>query len=155
MIQENPLRMEFYERYQEIIEEYNSGKSAEDIKKAFDDLTDFMEEMTYEQARAIRENLDQETLAIFDLLMEDKELSANEKAEVKKVAKDMLAKLKQEKLRIDRWRESRQVTAQVKTMIYDHLQWLPSKSYSDNEVGQKSINVYQHVYTRYGAGVRV
>ena len=117
MIQENPLRMEFYERYQEIIEEYNSGKSAEDIKKAFDDLTNFMEEMTYEQARAIRENLDQETLAIFDLLMEDKELLANEKAEVKKVAKDMLVKLKQEKLRIDRWQESRQVTAQVKTMI--------------------------------------
>ena len=109
--------MEFYERYQEIIEEYNSGKSAEDIKKAFDDLTNFMEEMTYEQARAIRENLDQETLAIFDLLMEDKELLANEKAEVKKVAKDMLVKLKQEKLRIDRWQESRQVTAQVKTMI--------------------------------------
>ena len=33
--------------------------------------------------------------------------------------------LKAEKLKIDRWRESIQVTAQVKTLIDYRLQWLP------------------------------
>jgi type I restriction enzyme R subunit len=150
MVQENPLRMEFYDRYVEIIEEYNNGKNPEDVATAFDDLTDFLEKLTHEDARAIRENLDQETLAIFDLLREGKELSETEKDEVKTVAKNTLKKLKKEKLTIERWRESRQITAQVKTMIYDNLQWLPPKSYTDSDVGEKTIHVYQHVYSRYG-----
>jgi type I restriction enzyme R subunit len=155
MLQENPLRMEFYERYIEIIEEYNNGKSPEDVVTAFDDLTDFLENLTYEDARAMRENLDQETLAIFDLLREGKDLEESEKDEVKIVAKNTLKKLKKEKLTIERWRESRQITAQVKTMIYDNLQWLPSKSYTDSEVGEKAIHVYQHVYSRYGSGLNI
>jgi type I restriction enzyme, R subunit len=153
MLQENPLRMEFYDRYIEIIKEYNNGKSPEDVATAFDDLTDFLENLTYEDARAMRENLDQETLAIFDLLREGKDLEESEKDEVKIVAKNTLKKLKKEKLTIERWRESRQITAQVKTMIYDNLQWLPSKSYTDLEVGEKVIHVYQHVYSRYGGGL--
>ncbi len=73
---------------------------------------------------------------------------------VKKVAKATLEKLKEEKLRIERWRESRQVTAQVKTLIFDTLQWLPQETYTDQEVGEKTINVYQHIYTNYPGGGR-
>jgi type I restriction enzyme R subunit len=73
MLKENPLRLEFYERYKEIIAEYNAGKTLENTIKAFDDLNEFIQELTVEEQRAVRENLEnQESLAIFDLLREGK-----------------------------------------------------------------------------------
>lgn len=149
MMKENPLRTAFYERYEEIIKAYNKGKSQEDTKKAFDALADFIADLSVEDARAYRENLDQESLAIFDLLREGKTLSDADTEAVKKVSTDMLTKLKNEKLRIERWRESRQIMAQVKTLIYDSLQWLPEQAYTDPEVHAKSQSVYQHIYTNY------
>ncbi|WP_420572975.1 type I restriction endonuclease subunit R [Kordia sp.] len=150
MLNENPLRIEFYERYKEIIEEYNRGKSLEDTLKTFDSLNDFIQDLTIEEQRAVRENLkNQETLAIFDLLREGKELSDKELKEVKKVAAKTLEILKEEKLKVENWRESRQVKAQVKSTIYDNLLYLPQASYTDEEVGIKTANVYQHIYTNY------
>lgn len=153
MLKENPLRLTFYERYQEIIKEYNEGKSLENTVKAFENLSDFIEKLTNEEQRAVRENLeDQEVLAIFDLLKDGKELSSKEIKEVKKVAKETLNKLKAEKLKIERWRESREITAQVKGLIYDNLLWLPQESYSDEEVSMKTVSIYQHIYSSYYGG---
>jgi len=106
-----------------------------------------------ETERAMREGLDEETLAIFDLLKKP-ELTKAEELKVKEVAKDTLVTLKTEMLKIDRWRESIQVTAQVKTLIEYRLQWLPQELYSDEEVDIKSLLVYQHIYANYlGAGM--
>lgn len=152
MMKENPLRINFYERYQEIIKEYNQGKSLEDTMRAFENLSNFIKDLNIEDARAIREDLDKESLAIFDLLRSGKELTQPEIKEVKKVSVDILAKLKAEKLQIERWRESRQITAQVKTTIFDTLQWLPQTSYTDQDVSERTIHVYQHIYTNYPGG---
>lgn len=153
MLKENPLRLEFYDRYKEIIDEYNQGKSLEDTVRAFNNLNDFIKDLTFEEQRAVRENLeDQETLAIFDLLKQGKTLDKNALKTVKKVAKETLEKLKAEKLKIDRWRESRQIKAQIKSMIYDNLLWLPEEIYTDEDVSMKSINVYQHIYSNYYGG---
>jgi len=149
MMRDNPLRLEFYERYQEIIEEYNQGKSLEDTINAFNNLSSFIQDLNEEDVRAIKENLDQESLAIFDLLRNGKELNTGEVKEVKKVSVDILKKLKREKLNVERWRESRQITAQVKTMIFDTLQWLPQNTYTDTDVSEKTLQVYQHIYTTY------
>jgi type I restriction enzyme R subunit len=101
----------------------------------------------------MRENLnDQETLAIFDLLREGKELEGKELKQVKKVAQETLEKLKAEKLKIDRWREKREVTAQVKSEIYNQLLWLPQEAYTDEEVSLKTVSVYQHIYSNYYGG---
>lgn len=153
MVRENPLRLEFYERYKEIIAVYNAGKDIQAVQKAFDDLNDFLrDDITPEMDRAMREGLDEETLAVYDLLRKP-DLSQAEKDTVKKVAKEALAKLKAEKLKIDRWRESTQVSAQVKVMIDHALEWLPQASYPDEELADKSLLVYQHVYGNYqGAG---
>ncbi len=153
MVQQNPIRLEFYEKYKTIIEEYNQGKDVQVVQKAFDALNDFMKnELTPEMDRAMREGLDEETLAVFDLLKKPALTKAEETA-VKEVAKQTLATLKAEKLKIERWRESIQVTAQVKTMIDHSLQWLPQESYPDEELEVKSLLVYQHVYANYqGAG---
>lgn len=150
MLRKNPLRLDFYERYQQIIKEYNQGKTLEDTVSAFDKLSEFIKDLSAEDARAIKEQLDEDSLAVFDLLRSGKILEAGDIKEVKKVAVDVLLKLKDEKLNIERWRESRQITAQVKTIIYDTLQWLPQNVYSDVDVTEKTLQVYQHVYSNFG-----
>lgn len=153
MLKENPLRLDFYERYKEIVEEYNKGKSLEDTMATFDKLSNYVADLTFEEQRTIRENLkDQETLAIFDLLREGKELEGKDLKQVKKVAQETLEKLKAEKLKIDRWREKREVTAQVKSEIYNQLLWLPQEVYTDEEVSLKTVAIYQHIYSNYYGG---
>jgi type I restriction enzyme R subunit len=153
MLKENPLRLEFYERYQEIIKEYNQGKSLEDTLHTFEKLSDYIQDLNHEDSRAIRENLNEESLAIFDLLKEGKDLTASEIKEVKKVSVDLLNKLKEEKLKVERWRESRTVSASVKNIINDSLAYLPIHSYTDDDLTIRSVNVYQHIYMNYpGAG---
>jgi type I restriction enzyme R subunit len=149
MLKENPLRLEFYDKYREIIKEYNQGKSLEDTLKSFNNLNDFIQTLSTEQSRAIREHLNEETLAVYELLRDGKELKPEEIKAVKKVAVDTLQKLKEEKLKIERWRESGQIRAQVKTMIFDTLQWLPQLTYSDEDVNEKTTSLYQHIYTNY------
>ncbi|SDY72250.1 type I restriction enzyme, R subunit [Nitrosomonas halophila] len=151
MVQQNPLRLEFYEKYKKIIEDYNQGKDLQSVQKAFDDLQEFMKGMSKEESCAIFEDLDEETLAIFDLLKKPS-LSKKEVEVVKKVAIKTLDTLKKEKLKIERWRESTQVTAQIKTIIFDSLQWLPQEVYFDDEVGERANLVYQHVYSNYPGG---
>jgi type I restriction enzyme R subunit len=149
MVRENPIRLEFYEKYKNIIAEYNAGKDIQAVQKAFYDLSDFMKnDLSPEQERAMREGLDEETLAIYDLLKKPTLKPADEK-EVKKVAKEMLEKLKAEKLKVDRWRESTQVSSQVKTMIKNSLEWLPQVPYPDEELADLNLVVYQHVYANY------
>lgn len=150
MLKDNPLRLEFYDRYQEIVEEYNNGKSEIELKRSFDKLTQFYQDLTVEEKRAFKENLDQPTLSIFDLLVKGKDLTKDERETVKKVAKETLEILQREKLNIPNWKESREIRSSVKTTIYDKLLWLPEEKYTDEEVSLRSIQVYQHVYSYVG-----
>jgi type I restriction enzyme R subunit len=72
------------------------------------------------------------TLAFYDLLIEGKQLSDKETKKVKKATYETLSKLK-----VDRWRESRSIKAQVRNLL-----WLPSESYIDEEVDLKAVAVY-------------
>jgi len=152
MLKQNPLRMKFYDRYKEIIDEYNKGKSLEDTLKAFDNLNTFIQDLTVEENRTVREGLSEEILAIYDLLREGKELEQNEIKQVKKVAVETLEKLKQEKLKIERWRESRQISSQVWQTINDYLLNLPIQSYTDDDVNEKTVSIYQHIFANYPGG---
>lgn len=151
MLRDNPLRLEFYERYQEIIKEYNNGKTEAELIKSFNSLMDFCGDLSIEEQRAIKENLDEPTLSVFDLLIQGKDLTKKEREEVKKVAAKTLEILKEEKLKIPNWRQSREIKAGVKTTIYDNLLWLPEEKYSDEDVSSRSLQVYQYVFN-YGFG---
>ena len=151
MLANNPARMAFYEKYLKIIDDYNNGKDAEATKKAFEKLVGFLADMDKEDHRAMREGLNEETLAIYDLLKKET-LTAKEIKAVKKISKETLAQLKNEQLKIERWRESTQITAQVQTMIHDRLLYLPQEIYDDEDVDIKSNEVYQHIYAHYYGG---
>ena len=150
MLQENPLRMEFYERYKEIVEEYNKGKNEVELQRSFEKLTAFIQDLSHEEKRAYLENLDEQTLSIFDLLVQNKDLTNDEREKVKKVAKETLDVLIKEKLNVPNWKESRELKASIKSTIYNHLLYLPEEKYNDEEVSMKSIAVYQHVYSYSG-----
>ena len=151
MMQKNPHRLNFYKKYMKIIEEYNEGKDAEAVKRAFEELLKFVNEMNLEEQRSMRENLDEETLAIYDLLCKAN-LTKKDKDIVKKVSIETLENLKKEKLKIERWRESNQVSAQVKIIIRQCLLHLPKESYPDYEVDIKTLDVYQHIHSNYYGG---
>ena len=151
MVEKNPERVNFYKKYIKIIQEYNEGKDAEAVRKAFEDLLKFVNELNEEENRSIRENLDEETLAIYDLLKKEN-LTKNETKKVREVAIQTLKKLKEEKLKIERWRESQQITAQIKIIIRDCLMHLPEKSYPDNEIELNTMKVYQHIFSSYSGG---
>lgn len=80
-------------------------------------LVEFAQELKVENKRAIAENLEEEELAIVDLLTKpDITLTEKEKLDVKKVAKELLSTLKQEKLVLN-WRRRQKTKADVKVTI--------------------------------------
>ena len=104
--------------------------------------------LSEEQKRHIRENMTEEELVIFDILTRPApELSVEERAEVKKVAKHLLARLK-ELLVLD-WRKRQASRAQVEGAIKDLLDsGLPSK-YTPDIYQQKCSAVFEHFYESY------
>src|ERR1044071_2225319 len=97
MVKLNRTRIDFLEEFQKMIDEYNAGSS--NVETFFGKLMAFTKKLNDEKRRGIAENLTEEELVIFDLLTKlEITLTKQETGEVKKVAKALLAKLKQEKL---------------------------------------------------------
>jgi type I restriction enzyme, R subunit len=152
LLERNPLRTDFQRHYEQIVAEYNREKDRVTIEQTFDALMRFIDEMSEEEYRAVREGLDEESLAVFDLLKKQ-DLSTGEIKKVKAVAVDLLKTLKEEKLRITRWRDKEATRDAVRQAIYDFL-WndstgLPVDKYTEGDVQVKAEDVYRHVYRVY------
>ena len=152
LLQQNPLRTDFQSHYEEIVAEYNHEKDRVTIEKTFEALLKLVQELGQEESRAVREGLDEESLAIFDLLKKP-DLSGAEIKRIKKVAVGLLQALKAEKLRVDQWREKQATRDAVQVAIRNFL-WsdqtgLPADGYSEEEVAAKSDDVFRHVFRAY------
>ena len=147
MIARNPTRLDLYERYQEIVTEYNKDKDAAEVQKVFDDLFKFNDGLDQEERRYLREGLDNEDqLAVFDLLQKNT-LTLVERERIKEIAKELLDKLLSDKLRIDNWREKATAQAQVKAEIIKHLFVnLPGAGYAEDEISARVDMVFAHLY---------
>jgi len=154
LLQQNPLRTDFQRHYEEIVAGYNQEKDRVTIEKTFEALLQFMNQMGEEESRAVREGLDEESLAIFDLLKKP-DLSPTEIQRIKNVAVELLKTLKAEKLRIDHWRDKEATRDAVRLAIRDFL-WsdstgLPVDRYTEDDVEARVGDVYHHVYRVYPA----
>jgi type I restriction enzyme R subunit len=146
MVQLNKTRMNFLEEFQRMIDEYNSG--ATNIETFFARLMAFMQKLSEEDKRAISEELTEEELTIFDLLTKPEvTLTKAEEREVKKVAKELLQKLKSEKLVLD-WKKRQATRAAVRYTIETVLDELP-RTYTPELYQTKCNVVYQHVFDSY------
>lgn len=151
MVAVNPTRVDLYERYQEIIAEYNRDKDATEVQKVMDDLFALNDKLNDEEKRYLREGLDNDAqLAVFDLLQTDS-LTKGDREKIKKVAKDLLDTLASGKLQIDHWREKAAAQAQVKAEIIKHL-WanLPDGAYDADEIDKKAGAVFAHIFVTSG-----
>jgi len=146
LVRLNPSRVDLVERFEKLVEEYNAGSI--NTERFFQELLEFRETLTDEEARSLSEGLTEEQLAIFDLLMRPApELTEDEKTQVKKVAEELLAVLKRSMIVLD-WRKEQNTRAAVRVAVEETLDRLPEK-FTRQLYVQKCDIVYQHVFDCY------
>lgn len=147
LIRLNASRYDFLDRFQKMIEEYNSG--ALSIEQFFAGLVNLTQDLNKEEQRHLRENVSEEELAVFDILTRPgPDLTSQETETIKKVCKDLLAKLKTELL-VLAWRNKRTTRAAVRVEIEKMLDaGLPEK-YTTELFEQKCGVLFQHVLEKY------
>ena len=144
----NPTRIDFLERLNDLIERYNSGSM--DVERLFEELTAFTRTLDEEEKRHLKEGLDEDELAVFDILARpDPRLSKAEELEVKKIARQMLAKLKREKFILD-WRLKENAKADVRETIRQEFDLLPP-AYDERVWTDKVERTYQFVFEHFGS----
>ena len=90
----------------------------------------------------------EEELVIFDILTRPApELSDDERAEVKKVARELLARLNE--VLVINWRQKSGARAQLKIAIEDTLDSGLPRAYSPELYTEKCAAVFEHVYESY------
>ena len=147
LVEVNPTRLNYTEKFQEMIAEYNAGSI--NVETLFGMLVEFAQELNEEEKRGISENLNEEELTIFDLLTKPEiELTDSERNQVKNAARDLLNTLKAEKLVLD-WRNRQQTRAGVRVTIERVLETGLPGAYSDEQYHSKCAQLYQHVYESY------
>lgn len=152
LIELNITRINFREKFQKLIDDYNQG--SQNIEIYFEKLVEISKEIIKEKNRTAVENLDEEELAIFDLITApNKVLSEKEKDKVKVVAKELLNKLHSNILVLD-WKKKPQSVASVRKVILESL-WdgLPEEHFTDQECQLKAGDIFDHVYDSYSSSI--
>lgn len=143
LIRLNRTRIDFQERFEELIEAYNAG--SKNIEELFNELLALSRALTEEQTRHVREHLTEEELTVFDILTRPApELSEGERDEVKRVAHLLLERLKI-LLTFD-WRQTTQARARVKLAIEEVLDSGLPRVYTEPIYKDKCARVFEHVY---------
>lgn len=150
MARANPTRIDYAAKLQDVIDRYNAGSL--NVDSLFGQLTAMVASLTDEQERHLREGLTEEELALFDLLTKpDPVLTAAQEAQVKKVVRRLLGKLKWELLVLD-WKKKDRTRAAVEVTISTELDAGLPDVY-DPVYSAKVARVFQHVFESYqGAG---
>jgi type I restriction enzyme R subunit len=142
----NRTRADFAEKFEELIASYNAG--SRNIEELYEELLKLSNSLTEEQERHVRENMSEEELVIFDILTRPApDLTTEERAEVKKVARALLERLKQ--LLVLNWRQKTAARAQVQEAIKDTLDTGLPRVYTPELYRQKCSVVFEHVYESY------
>jgi type I restriction enzyme R subunit len=146
LIRLNRTRIDFQERFEELIDAYNAG--TKNIEELFNELLALSRALTEEQTRHVRENLTEEELTIFDILTRPgPELSGQERDEVKRVANMLLDRLKA--LLTFNWRQTFQSRARVRLAIEETLDTGLPRAYTPEVYQQKCGTVFEHIYENY------
>ena len=150
MLAQNPSRINFYEKYREIIHDYNQEQNRATIEKTFEDLMHLSQSLSEEEKRYVREGFkSDEELSLYDLLLKDS-LSRAEVKKLKDVAIELLAKIKGQLAGMDHPFDKPTTRATLSNTIRDVLwQELPA-SYSEESINYYRDTIYNYVSQRYG-----
>ena len=152
MLARNPLRMDYQQKYEEIVDVYNREKDRVTIEETFRRLMELMEELDAEQKRAIEEGLNEDELALFDLLKKD-DLAKTERERVKQASRNLLASIKARLSELDRFWEKEQTKADVEVFILNEVyDSLPTPPFTAEEKSAVAAAVYSHVWQQAVSG---
>jgi type I restriction enzyme R subunit len=153
MLQQNPLRMDYYRRYAEIVADYNREKDRVTIEDTFAKLIELANSLDAEQRRAVEEGLSEEELALFDLLQKEDQGKA-ERERLKLAAKSLLDELRRLIEPLDQWTQKEQTQAEVEVFILDHvLQLLPTPPFTPEEKETAARKAYRHIWQQSASGL--
>ncbi len=146
MLAQNPSRMDYNLKYEEIVAAYNREKDRVTIEETFRRLTDLMDELDAEQKRAVEEGLSEDELALFDLLKKEN-LGRGERERVKQASRDLLRSIRERLSELDRFWEKEQTKAEVEVFILDEIYAsLPTPPFTPEEKKAVATEVYEHVW---------
>lgn len=149
MVFANPKRIDYYERYREIIQSYNGEQDRATIEKTFLDLMDLADRMSREEQRYAREGFaSDEELSLYDMLFRD-DLSKNDIKKLKTAASDLLRRIKTKISELDHWTDKQETRAVVDTLIRDILWETLPECYNNDDITEYREKVYEYVFTRY------
>ena len=147
MLMQNPIRTDFQKHYEEIVADYNNEKDRVTIEKTFEALLKITQELNEEEKRAVKEGLDEESLALFDLLLKPN-LSKQDIARIKKVAEGLYKTLNAEIARVQDFFAKQatrdEVKIQIKNYLWDDKTGLP-ESFGPEEIDEKTDAVFAHL----------
>lgn len=145
----NPQRIDYYERYQAIIDAYNSEQDRATIEKTFMDLMDLANSMDQEEQRYVREGFESdEELSLYDMLFSEN-LSKQDIQAIKAVAVNLLKKIKEKIAELDHWTDKQETKATIDTLIRDTLWAELPECYDELSISSYRQKIYEYVYTRY------
>ncbi|WP_420443048.1 HsdR family type I site-specific deoxyribonuclease [Candidatus Poriferisodalis sp.] len=145
-VRKNPTRLDLAERFRRLIDEYNAG--THNLEEFLRRLKAINDELTEEEQRAVREDLSEAELAIYDLLTKpEPELTEAEARRVKGAARRLLEHV-EDKLVLD-WKKQQQTRSAVKVAISDVLDDELPEVYDPELFKTKVGSVFDHIYTSY------
>ena len=149
MLFTNPDRINYYERYQQIINDYNSEQDRATIEKTFMELMDLANKMNQEEQRYVREGFaSDEELSFYDMLFRE-DLSKNDIKKLKEVAASLLQKVKAKISELDHWTDKQETKSVVDNLIRDTLWNELPECYDEVSISVYRQQIYEYVYTRY------
>ena len=152
MLARNPARMNYQQKYEEIVADYNREKDRATVEETFRRLTELMDELDAEQRRALEEGLSEDELALFDLLKKEN-LGKAERERVKQASRDLLASIKARLAQLDRFWEKEQTKAAIVVLIRDEVHTrLPTPPFTIEEKEAVAGQVYDHIWQQAVSG---
>lgn len=149
MLSENPNRINYYERYQAIIADYNSEQDRATIEKTFAELMALANSMSREEQRYVREGFSSdEELSLYDMLFRA-DLTKAEIKKIKEVAATLLQKIKAKIAELDHWTDKQETRAAVDNLIRNTLWAELPESYDEISIAEYRQRIYEYVFTRY------
>ncbi|MBI2840456.1 MAG: type I restriction endonuclease subunit R [Acidobacteria bacterium] len=152
MLAQNPLRMDYYRKYQEIIADYNREKDRATVEATFAELVALATRLDAEQRRAAEEGLSEGELALFDLLSEER-ISKADRERLKQASKTLLSSLRDLLRPISDWTQKEVTRASVEVFISDSLhEALPRPPFTEPETEEIARKVYEYVWQQSVSG---
>jgi type I restriction enzyme R subunit len=152
MLAQNPERMDYYRKYQEIVADYNREKDRATVEETFARLMELARTLDDEQRRAVEEGLTEEELALFDLIFRA-DVTKADRERLKQASKELLAKLRELLKSMEHWTQNARTQAEVETAILDHFYLtLPRPPFTDEETQRAAKKVFEFVWQRSESG---